>query len=116
MINAEQSGIGLRLLEEIELKYGSLRGAAQAMGLRSGAYFRSYTTEGGSIPGMTLRKKLLMAGLDVGYIMTGDRSVHPVQAPINKQIALNKAVNNLQQRLTEVTRDLENLSNMISNS
>jgi hypothetical protein len=101
--------IGGRLSAEIEQKYGSLKKAADAMGLKTGgAHLRPYLI-GESKPGMSLRSKMRDAGLDVVYIMTGKRDSH-----IN-DVDVKKSFDDLQERLESLSSDLQRLSKSITN-
>ncbi len=104
--------VGKRLSEEIEEKYGSLRGAAQAIGAASGSYFRPYIA-GDSRPGMTLRKKLANAGIDVNYVMTGKKTSVPIDKS-DEQDAVKKSVEDMQARLALLNTDLANLAALVN--
>ena len=110
MKNNEQ--IGKRLSEEIEQKFGSLKGAALAIGVASGAYFRPYIA-GTSKPGMTLRNKLKKAGVDVDYVMTGKRiSVPSVKS--DEQNELKKSIEDIQSQIVHINDELTELLALVN--
>jgi transcriptional regulator with XRE-family HTH domain len=67
----EKEEISVRLREEIQRRYGTMKALADAIG-RSLQYVNIYAS-GINSPGPKVRELLRKAGLDVAYIMTGRR-------------------------------------------
>lgn len=109
MKNNENIDIGERLLEEIERLYGSQKKAAEAIGAATGAYFRPYL-EGKSKPGMTFKKRLREAGFDVDYIMKGEKN-----KTLNKE-EVKQSFEKIQSKLEDLSNDLKELKNSITNT
>jgi hypothetical protein len=109
-MKGDKATMGGRLEEEIGRKYGSLKKAAAAIGVKSGSYFRPYLT-GSSEIGMTLSKKLAEAGLDIEYIIEGKQKENTdVSADIRRRFE------DMQYRLAQLSTEFAALGKMVNDN
>jgi len=104
--------IGERLEEEISRKFGTLKKAAEAIGSRSSSYFRPYIT-GVSRPGMLLRKKLADIGLDVEYIMGGEKLEY-TEETLEMNAAVRRKLADMKYRIEELEKELRDIPGLES--
>ena len=97
---------GRRLEEELIKKYGSKKAAAEAMGLKDGSYWTTYLKGRNKIGGI-LQKKLMDAGLDVGYIMKG------VRAAATESAAATLSLEQLRIKMKAMSSDLDYMADII---
>ncbi|NTW17707.1 MAG: hypothetical protein HGA41_09685 [Syntrophaceae bacterium] len=95
---------GKRLEEELIRVYGSKKAAADAMGMKDGSYWTTYVKGRNSIGGI-LQKRLIEAGLDVQYILTGIAKTASAEAD-----ACVLEIERLKRRMDLVTDDLKEIS------
>lgn len=105
-MNALDSGLaaGKRLEDELIRAYGSKMRAALAMGLKDGSYWTPYV-RGKSRIGGVLQKRLLDAGLDVQYILTGVAVAASAEAD-----ACSMEIERLKRRVDIAIEDLKETS------
>jgi hypothetical protein len=102
---------GDRLKEEITRVFGSYKKAADAIGAKSGSYFRPYLNNTNGI-GMLLRKKLADIGLDVEYIING------VRAEDSKELSdidddLVRKVQDLRYRSEQLNKEIAEIAELV---
>jgi hypothetical protein len=104
----KKSKPGDRLKEEITRVFGSLTKAADAIGVKSGSYFRPYLNETNGI-GMLLQKKLSDIGLDVKYIMEGERAEDSKESSDEDEVLI-RDFQDLRYRSDQLHKDMEDFS------
>ncbi len=104
--------IGDRLEEEITRKFGTLRKAAEAIGTRSSSYFRPYII-GTNRPGMLLRKKMAEIGLDVEYIMEGEK-LEFTEETLEMNAAVRRKLADMKYRIEQLEKELRDIPGLES--
>ncbi|MEI8186966.1 MAG: hypothetical protein WCG19_09745 [Chlorobiaceae bacterium] len=110
MINSKDT-VGGRLEAEITREFGSLTKAADAIGVKSGSYFRPYLKNKNGI-GMMLRKKLVEAGLDVEFIMEGKKRVIPEESR-DSSTEIRRKIEDIRYRMVQLDKDLIDLTKLV---
>lgn len=106
----DNTGIGRRLLEEIQRKYGTQKALALHLGYKDGTIFTRYV-KGASIPRNIMQQKLREAGLDIDYIMYGKDQASEGEA--YNMVACKARMKELQAKMLEVTAEMAEISAMM---
>ena len=108
----KKNTMGGRLAEEITRKFGSYTKAAEAMGAKNPTYFRPYLNNSSKI-GMILQKKLDELGLDVRYILEGERKKEIVVAN-EASDEIRRKLADMKSRMERMNEDILEISELLS--
>jgi hypothetical protein len=95
---------GRRLEEELIRVYGSKKAASDAMGMKDGSYWTTYVQGRNRIGGI-LQRRLMDAGLDVQYILTGAARVSSAQSE-----TCTLEMERLKRRMDLMVQELQDMS------
>jgi len=100
--------VGERLYEEIVKRFGTKKRAAEALGVQAGSYFNPYLSGDAQIGNM-FKKRLMDAGFDLEFILSGTRSIS--ETTVKGGGALCQArIQRLKERLDRVSAEAADIS------